>query len=97
MNQQSMEIKCVQLKIQGNVQGVFFRKYTQITARNFGIKGFVRNDPDGSVFVEACGTADALKKFIDWCHDGPEGAKVDSVELSGSELKNFSSFTVNYF
>ncbi|MEP7168648.1 MAG: acylphosphatase, partial [Bacteroidota bacterium] len=59
-----MTKKCFQIIVKGNVQGVFFRKYTRITANMLGIKGFVKNELDGYVYIEACGESKALEKFI---------------------------------
>jgi len=87
----------VQIIIKGKVQGVFFRKYTRITANNLGIKGFVRNEPDTSVYIEACGDNDALEKFIQWCHKGPENAEVEKVTVQDVSPKKFSSFDIAFF
>lgn len=70
----------VRLKISGRVQGVWFRASTQVEARKMGIRGWVRNLPDGSVEVVA--TGDQLPEFIRWCHQGPPLARVLSVEQS---------------
>ena len=84
-----MTEKCFQIIVKGNVQGVFFRKYTKITANMLGIKGFVRNEPDSSVYIEACGESKALEKFIQWCHRGPENAEVEKVDVDEISLKKF--------
>jgi acylphosphatase len=44
-----------QITVSGKVQGVWFRKSTQDKARELGLRGFVRNQPDGSVYIEASG------------------------------------------
>ncbi|HEY4497069.1 MAG TPA: acylphosphatase, partial [Candidatus Paceibacterota bacterium] len=68
------------LKIYGNVQGVFFRQSAKIKADELGIKGFVKNEPDGSVYIEADGDGEAVERFIDWCRLGPDSANVDKIE-----------------
>ena len=92
-----MTEKCVQIIIRGMVQGVFFRKFTKEKAREFGISGFVRNEYDGSVYIEAGGENSQLEKFIQWCHHGPEHANVETVVVKEMELKIFSSFSITSF
>lgn len=79
------------------VQGVFFRKFTKLSAQANTITGFVRNQPDGSVYIEATGTEEDLKNFIAWCHKGPEYARVDSVVIKEIPVVAFSSFNIKYF
>jgi acylphosphatase len=54
------------LRIYGKVQGVFFRKYAQMTAQSLGLGGFVRNEPDGSVYAEVEGAPEAVENFVKW-------------------------------
>lgn len=87
-------MKLITLKITGKVQGVFFRASTKAVADQMGIKGFVKNEKDGSVYVEAEGEPLALDMFTDWCREGPEKAKVENVEITAGELKNYRNFEV---
>ena len=48
-----MEMKKINIKITGKVQGVFFRASTKAVADQMGIKGLVKNEKDGSVYIEA--------------------------------------------
>jgi acylphosphatase len=82
------------IKVRGKVQGVFFRASTKEKALELGVKGIVRNEPDGSVYIEAEANSDIMEVFIQWCHKGPAYARVDEVLVNQSELKNFSSFEV---
>ncbi len=86
--------KHIQLKITGKVQGVWFRGSTQQKARELGIKGTVRNLPDGSVFVEAEGEEAILQQFIAWCRLGPELAKVENVQMAENDWRGFERFEV---
>lgn len=92
-----MNENCCQIIVKGNVQGVFFRKYTRIMANNLGIKGFVRNEVDSSVFIEACGESASIEKFIQWCHHGPAHAEVEKVEVKNISPKKYSSFDIIFF
>jgi acylphosphatase len=90
--------KRVEIRIYGRVQGVFFRAYTEDVAGGLGVKGFVRNEPDGSVYVVAEGEEEKLKKLIEWCHKGPPGAMVRKVDVSwGTATGEFKNFTIKYF
>ncbi|MEK7254097.1 MAG: acylphosphatase [Bacteroidota bacterium] len=86
--------KHVNLKITGKVQGVWFRGSTQQKARELGVKGTVRNLPDGSVFVEAEGEEEVLQQFIAWCHRGSDHARVEKVEVEAGGWQGFERFEV---
>ena len=82
------------ITIKGNVQGVSYRAATKAVADQLGVKGFVRNEPNGDVFVAAEGDRFAMEMFLEWCHEGPEHAKVNDVETHEGELKNYRNFEV---
>ncbi|GAI12020.1 unnamed protein product [marine sediment metagenome] len=89
--------KQVIIKIYGQVQGVAFRYYTQDVARKLNLVGWVRNEGDGSVTIVAAGEKDKLKKFIDWCHNGPSIARIDKVEVKWMEPEAaFDDFSIRY-
>jgi acylphosphatase len=66
----------------GQVQGVGFRFFTQAAAVREGIYGWVRNQPDGSVEIQAEGEAEALERFEHRIRHGPPGARVERVDAS---------------
>ncbi len=80
--------------VSGKVQGVFFRASTKDQAVLFGIKGFVRNESNGDVYIEAEAEENQLNEFLKWCGRGPSRARVDNLDIQESSLKNFSSFEV---
>lgn len=80
--------------VRGLVQGVFFRASTKECATSLKISGLVRNEPDGSVYIEAEGDEAALKQFIQWCHQGPAHAVVDKCVFSEAPLKNCDGFKI---
>lgn len=82
------------ITVKGKVQGVFYRASTKAVADQLGIKGSVRNEANGDVFIEAEGDQLSLDMFLDWCKEGPEDAAVTSVESHEGELKNYRNFEV---
>ena len=66
-------------RVEGRVQGVWFRESTRRKAEPLGISGYARNLPDGSVEVLAGGTVEALDKLERWLSKGPPLAKVKSL------------------
>ncbi len=85
------------IRVIGRVQGVYFRKSTQETANQLGIKGYVENQFDGSVFIEAEGNLSVLHKFKAWCMEGPPLAKVEKLEVEAmKKLANDQDFQIRY-
>jgi|UniRef100_A0A7C6AFS6 acylphosphatase len=92
-----MESSRIHLFISGLVQGVFFRAHTQEIAQRLGLVGWVRNLDDGRVEVIAEGREIELQKLIDWCWQGPPGARVDDVEIIYEEPTNeYRGFEIKY-
>lgn len=82
------------IRISGLVQGVFFRASTKEMADALGLTGLVRNEFNGSVYVEVEGTPESLGTFIEWCHRGPARARVDKCEIQEGPLNGFSRFII---
>ena len=87
-------MKHLNISIRGRVQGVFFRLTTKAVADQVGVRGFVVNLKDGSVYIEGEGDDFALDSLLEFCQEGPEGAIVESVEVKEGEMKGFSNFEV---
>ncbi len=87
-----MENKHLNIKVYGKVQGVFFRVSAKDEADKLGLKGFARNEKDGSVYIEVEGKKETLDKFLEWCKNGPEAAMVEKLEIKEGTVKNFSEF-----
>jgi acylphosphatase len=66
--------------IRGRVQGVGFRAWTEVTALERGLEGWVRNRRDGSVEAVFVGPGHAVAAMIEECRRGPPGARVDFVD-----------------
>jgi acylphosphatase len=85
----------VRLIIEGRVQGVWFRDSTRGEARKLGIKGWVKNRPDGCVEVLAEGPEEQVNHLITWCHHGPSYAQVLRVKKTVEEWQGeFDSFDI---
>lgn len=80
--------------VSGVVQGVFFRSGTVSAARTFGVRGWVRNLPDGRVEAVFEGPPDAVDAAVAWCRHGPERAIVDRVEVVEEPAEGVSGFSV---
>ncbi len=65
----------------GRVQGVFFRAFTREVALRHGVKGWVRNLPDGRVEAVLEGPRDAVYAVLEACKEGPPMARVEGVEI----------------
>jgi acylphosphatase len=82
------------IKVTGKVQGVSYRATTKAVADQLGIKGIVSNEADGSVYIEAEGDKFMIEQFLDWCQEGPDAARVEHIESSEGEMKNYRNFEV---
>lgn len=87
-------MKHIAIRVYGLVQGVFFRAEAKRKADELGIVGFARNDPDGTVYIEAQGEEAALRMFVEWCRQGPPRAKVERVDVKEGSGKQFSDFSI---
>lgn len=90
-----MEKASVKVRIEGIVQGVYFRWNTREKALELGVQGWVRNLPDGAVEVMAEGERDALERLVEWCRQGPPEAVVRRVETEwGKWTGRHRSFSI---
>lgn len=82
-------------RITGRVQGVGFRNFTRTRARRLGLAGWVRNERDGSVRLEAEGPRSDLETLVEAVHEGPRMARVENVTVDWSEPnEGFDTFQV---
>lgn len=87
--------KRVIIKVQGTVQGVFFRASVAEKAKELGLNGWARNAADGTVEILAEGEEENLKQLIKYCQGGPEFANVQRVEVKYEEANGeFSRFMI---
>jgi acylphosphatase len=90
-------MKRVEVVITGRVQGVFYRKSARDEAERLGLKGEVRNLPDGSVELIAEGEQAVLEELIAWCRRGPPLARVEEVSVRWLEaIGGLHTFRVSH-
>lgn len=82
------------ITIRGKVQGVGFRFSAVNKAQQLGLKGFVKNKMDGTVYIEAEGEADQLNEMVNWCWQGPPSARVDDIIKQQIPLRDYTRFGV---
>ncbi|MFC4212132.1 acylphosphatase [Pedobacter lithocola] len=87
-------MKHLDITITGKVQGVGFRETTKIIANQMMVQGYVKNEKDGSVFIEAEGDDIFLEEFVNWCNEGPDRSRVENVTVKEGEVKNYRNFEV---
>ncbi|MPZ13471.1 MAG: acylphosphatase [Chloroflexi bacterium] len=73
--------------VRGYVQGVFYRASLKQQADMRNVHGWVRNRLDGSVEAVLQGSEDALRAVLNWSQVGPRGARVDSVDVQWSDVR----------
>lgn len=74
-----------QIRVYGSVQGVGFRYRTEHAAESVGATGWVRNDPDGSVFMEIQGTEEQIDRVFAMVSQGTyvNIEKMDAKSIPG--------------
>jgi acylphosphatase len=80
--------------VSGRVQGVFFRETARRRAESARLSGWVRNNPDGSVEAVFEGEPKAVERLVDWCREGPRGARVEWVDVASEEPEGIDGFGV---
>ena len=85
--------QCMICRVEGRVQGVWFRASTQEQAQRLGLTGYAHNLPDGAVEVLACGESTALDELRQWLHHGPRMAQVTLLECRDSDRPAPDAFT----
>ena len=87
---------CRHYRIRGRVQGVGYRYFARRAAQRLGVRGFVRNLPDGDVEVHAEADIDTLQEFRAELERGPDSSRVSEiVETTTTLTDRYSSFEIN--
>ncbi|NOU16122.1 MAG: acylphosphatase [Bacteroidales bacterium] len=89
-----MKLKAKTILLYGKVQQVGFRYYVYRLACELGVNGYVKNMPDGSVFIEAECEEHTMDIFIEHCKKGSPYSNVSSCEITQNEIKNYTNFRI---
>ena len=84
----------VRVRIRGLVHGVSFRASMAKMAGESGVRGWVRNLPDGSVEAFLEGDERSVKKVVEWSRRGPSRARVDRVDVEHVSPRNHRDFRI---
>lgn len=85
----------VKITVYGKVKGVGFRKAAQDLANELGVTGWALNTDTGQVVITAEGSKADIKKFIEWCKEGPKDAEVERCEPYYQKYKDeFTKFDI---
>ncbi|WP_025322656.1 acylphosphatase [Deferrisoma camini] len=82
--------------VSGRVQGVWFRASTRDVARRLGLRGWVRNVPNGDVEAVFEGPRPQVEEAIAWCRRGPPAARVDHCDVIWEEPRGEGPFEVRF-
>ena len=90
-------MNCYEITVTGRVQGVGYRYFTIQRARDLGLTGWVKNQPDGSVLIIAQADEDVINTFIDYLKIGPARSRVSQIsKVKLNTLGDFDNFSVKY-
>lgn len=85
----------VRVRIKGLVHGVSFRSSMAQVASELGVRGWVRNLPDGSVEAFLEGDERNIRRVLDWAKLGPPRARVDKVLVEAASPRNHRDFRIH--
>jgi len=88
-------VKNYRINVLGKVQGVWFRKYTEEAALSYHVRGIVKNEIDGSVYIEAEGEEKDLNSFLQWLQKGSPLSTVEQVKWEEGLIKGFAGFKIS--
>lgn len=84
------------IRIHGKVQKVGFRFHAHLEATRINLKGFVRNESEGGVYIEVEGEESDLNSFLEWCREGPPMSVIDSVDMKKAPVVEFDRFSIRH-
>jgi acylphosphatase len=87
---------CVRVRVSGRVQGVGYRHFTTIHAKELEVKGWVRNLPGGGVEALLQGERQKVGELLNQMKTGPAQALVSGMDISDIQCKEIEDFKVIY-
>ena len=94
MSNSDAAVRTVHVVIEGRVQGVGFRDWTECQATRLGLTGWVRNRRDGAVEAVFSGAPGVVEDMLGRCQRGPPSAWVQRVAIIGEPAASYSGFDV---
>ncbi|MEI8406323.1 MULTISPECIES: acylphosphatase [unclassified Kribbella] len=85
---------CRRVVVHGRVQGVFFRDSCRREARRAGVRGWVRNAPDGTVEALFEGAEEDVERMVEWVRHGPTYARVERVDVVEERPSGHTGFVI---
>jgi len=90
-------MKKTHVQVEGRVQGVFFRDYTQRQAHQLNLSGWVRNKRDGSVEAILSGDDTNVKAMLEWLKEGSPLSRVENIHIHETITEEeYTTFEVRY-
>lgn len=90
------ENKTLSLRLEGVVQGVGMRYFIYNTAKNYGIHGYVKNMPDGSVDCVAQGKEDDIESFVKYIKNHSPGNITDMDKEYVEDEEHYAGFEITF-
>ncbi|MDP2631411.1 MAG: acylphosphatase [Candidatus Uhrbacteria bacterium] len=94
--QRFKKIKHIELKVYGNVQGVFYREAVQRIANSLNVNGYVKNNVNGTVSISAEAESGTLDDFVEKCHEGSESSYIKKVRVVEGPVEGYQNFVVKW-
>src|SRR6185312_410505 len=94
MPEEASDRRTVRVRLEGRVQGVGFRYWTERVATDLGLDGWVRNRRDGGVEAVLSGTANRVAEMLERCKAGTRSARVDFVKVLDEPAPPAAGFEV---
>lgn len=87
----------VRVVISGDVHNVGFRSWVKHKAEKFDLRGWVKNNTDGTVEAVFEGDEHKIAEVLEDCKRGPPGSYVENVEVLEEKFCNeFEEFSIVY-
>ena len=87
-------MKSISIKVIGTVQGVGFRAFVSRQAEALELKGMVKNESDGSVYLEIEGDSEKVEEMIKRCKEGPSWSSVEDIFISEKKPQYYDDFSI---
>ncbi len=86
-----------EILVDGDVQGIGYRGFTQRKALQLGLRGYVMNLKDGRVRVRVEGPRDTIEELVRDLEKGPPLARVEKVSVTWlPPTGRFASFGIRF-